>query len=95
MGRDSTPTKIIKSEAMFSKCSVDCNHSGKNVARHSDNNTDVEFCRTYLVAEKALKSDLRVSMSVTRYKSQTKVRTAEAMSCSRSSVKADEVNNCT
>jgi hypothetical protein len=44
------------------------------------------------VADKALKSDLRVSMSVTQYKSRTKIRTAEAMSCSRSSVKADKVN---
>jgi hypothetical protein len=95
MGRDSTPTKIIRSEAMFSKCRVDCIHSGKNIARHSDSNTDVRFCRTYCVAEKALNSDLRVSMSVSRYKSRTKIRTAEAMSCSRSSVKADEVNNRT
>jgi hypothetical protein len=44
------------------------------------------------VAEKASKSDLRLSMSVTRYKSRTKIRTAEAMSCRRSSVKADKVN---
>jgi hypothetical protein len=78
---------------MFSKCSVDCIHSGKNIARHRDSNIDLQFCWRYLVVEETLNSDLRVCMLMPRYKSRKTIRIAEAMSCNRRSVNAGEVND--
>jgi hypothetical protein len=77
---------------MFSKCSVDCIHNGKNNARHRASKTSLEFCR-YLVVKKALEEDLKESMSVARKKSWTKSNTTEAISCSRRSVNASKVND--
>jgi hypothetical protein len=78
---------------MFSKCSVDCIHRGKNIARNRDSNIDLQFCWRYLVVEETLNSDLRVCMLMPRYKSRKTIRTAEAMSCSSRSVKAGKVND--
>jgi hypothetical protein len=88
-------TEIISNVAIFSKCSVDCIHSGKKNAKHQDRNANLKNSCVLPLGEEMSRSGFGLNTSVifcAWHMPWKKIRTVAAMSCSMTSVNAGRIS---
>lgn len=89
-------TKTISSVAIFSKCSVDCIHSGKKNAKHQDNKANLKNSCVLSLGIEMSRSGFGVQTSViffAWYMPCKNIRAAAAIICSTTSVNAGRIND--